>query len=419
MDKSLAIVDAYRTTGRYLSRAFRRRGWKAVHVQSTANPLDCSARGFNRSDFAVNLVHRRSLSRLVAELKKHHLQAVIPGAESGVVLADALADALRLPWNSRQTTCLRRKKNQMHDALRRSGLRALMQLLATNGVDVRRWPGTQPSREAPVVTKPVDDAGGRNVTLHTCPVSTARAIDQLRGRNTNYDSVINEVLLQEYVVGEEWVCNAVTWQGRHKITDLWRIDKTQVDGVADGVAIAYDRSELRPGDGRDAEALMDYTRSALDVLGVRYGASHSELIVDAQGPVLIEVNARLPGTMDPEIMNRALGTNQIDELVGVLTDPGRFDWTQKLIPRYHVTKVHLLVDRRGVVRALPIVDDLKRLSTYHSHYLTVGVGDRVGPTVSLASSPGSVFLLGSEKEVINDYETIRDLEENGGIQFAD
>ena len=157
---------------------------------------------------------------------------------------------------------------------------------------------------------------------------------------------------------------------------------------------------------------------ALEVLGIRYGAAHAELMMTAGGPVLIEVGARFPGTLDPDAMNRALGTNQIDELVEVVTDPDRFRPGDELRLRQHVLKVHLISTRRGVVRGLPIIQELKRLRTFHAHYVSTAAGDSIVPTVDLFTSPGPVYLVGSREEVFRDYEVLRELEQRGGIQLA-
>ena len=411
--KRLAIVDAY-STGRRLAPAFHRRGWSTLHVQSSVSPLDFFEKSFVPADFAANLVHDGSLDRLGAELGKHRVQAVVPGCESGVVVADALNEILGLPWNRGDTSLLRRDKHRMIEAVRRSGLRAPMQMLASSGADVRRWQGAPPSLDAPLVVKPLNSGGTDGVTFCTSFDAAARAVDELADRTNRFGFRNDQVLVQEFLEGTEWVVNTVSWTGRHKVTDLWRLAKKRVAGAG----YVYDYSELMPGAGQVQQALVRYVHGALEVLGIRYGAAHAELMMTAGGPVLIEVGARFPGTLDPDAMNRALGTNQIDELVEVVTDPDRFRPGDELRLRQHVLKVHLISTRRGVVRGLPIIQELKRLRTFHAHYVSTAAGDSIVPTVDLFTSPGPVYLVGSREEVFRDYEVLRELEQRGGIQLA-
>ena len=413
MKRRLAIVDAY-STGRRLAPAFHRRGWSTVHVQSSVDPLDFFEKSFVPADFAANIVHSGGLDRLGAELGKRRVQAVVPGCESGVVVADALNESLDLPWNRSDTSLLRRDKYRMIEAIRRSGLRAPIQMLASSGAEVRRWQGDPPSLDAPLVVKPLNSGGTDGVTFCTSLDAAARAVDELATRTNRFGFRNDQVLVQEFLEGTEWVVNSVSWAGRHKVTDLWRLAKKWVAGAG----YVYDYSELRSGAGQIEQTLVQYMHGVLDVLGIGYGAAHAELMMTADGPVLIEVGARFPGTLDPDAMNRALGTNQIDELVEVVTDPDRFSLGDELRLREHVLKVHLISSRRGVVRALPIVHELKRLRTFHSHYVSLTVGDSIVPTVDLFTSPGPVYLVGSMEDVFRDYQVLRELEERGGIQLA-
>lgn len=407
MDRLLAIVDAY-STGRRLAPAFHQRGWKTIHVRSI-NPPDVFQKSFVPDDFCENLVHTGNLGRLGAELEKRGVQAVVPGCESGVILADALNDLLNLSWNRSDTSVLRRDKYRMIEAVRRSGLRAPMQMLASSGTDVRRWQGDPPSRDVPIVVKPLNSGGTDGVTFCATLDAAARAVDELSGQTNRFGFRNDQILLQEFLEGTEWVVNSVSWKGRHKVTDLWRLAKKRVEGAG----YVYDYSELMPGAGQIGQTLVRYMRRALEVLGIDYGAAHAELMMTAGGPVLIEVGARFPGTLDPKAMIRGLGANQIDELAEVVTDPDRFDWTEDLRLREHVLKVHLISDRYGVIRDLPLVHELKRLRTFHSHHISLAAGDSIRPTVDLFSSPGPVYLIGPKKDVFDDYRALRDLEAYG------
>jgi hypothetical protein len=44
-----------------------------------------------------------------------------------------------------------------------------------------------------------------------------------------------------------------------------------------------------------AKILINYTRRTLDVLGIKHGPSHSEIMMTTEGPCLVEVNCRAHG----------------------------------------------------------------------------------------------------------------------------
>jgi hypothetical protein len=59
---------------------------------------------------------------------KYNIVAAMPGAETGVALADALSEALGVVTNGTELSAARRNKYLMGEAVRDAGVRAVMQL---------------------------------------------------------------------------------------------------------------------------------------------------------------------------------------------------------------------------------------------------------------------------------------------------
>ena len=118
-----------------------------------------------------------------------------------------------------------------------------------------------------------------------------------------------------------------------------------------------------PGTEKEQSNLVEYVCEALDAIGIQYGPAHTEVMLTADGPVLIEVGARPQGAIDPAAPLHGVGTNQFIELANAL---------------------------EGIVTGLPLEDPVKRLPTlFGSPHLSVHVGSRVRRTVDLFSSPGT------------------------------
>ena len=85
-------------------------------------------------------------------------------------------------------------------------------------------------------------------------------------------------------LSEEFVVDQVSRDGVHKTTMIWMYDVQEVNG-------SYVCTGQRPvaSNTPTAESLVTYTRNCLDALGIRNGASHSEVILTADGPCLVEV----------------------------------------------------------------------------------------------------------------------------------
>ena len=110
------------------------------------------------------------------------------------------------------------------------------------------------------------------------------AFKQLPFENPVDSKPVNSLL--EDGEGIEFVVNAVSRGGEHKITDVWISEKKQQTGMA------YVRQQLVSS--AEYAPVADFACAAL---GLENGSSHSELILDVDGSIaLIELNARLSGS---------------------------------------------------------------------------------------------------------------------------
>jgi biotin carboxylase len=93
------------------------------------------------------------------------------------------------------------------------------------------------------------------------------------------------VQLQEFLEGTEYIVDHVSCDGVHKTTMLWMHDFQEVNGHR--VCIAQ---RPVPFDSSAMAELVAYTRQCLNALGVRNGATHTEVMWTSGGPCLVEVH---------------------------------------------------------------------------------------------------------------------------------
>lgn len=72
------------------------------------------------------------------------------------------------------------------------------------------------------------------------------------------------------------------------------------------------------------EEVVHYTRQAITALGIVDGAAHTEVMLTARGPVLIETGARLMGSTQPRLHAEYSGTSHVHLLALALTEPEAF-----------------------------------------------------------------------------------------------
>ena len=251
-------------------------------------------------------------------LREHGVSSVIAGNESGVELTDQLSVELGTPGNGMSRPTARRNKYDMVLAMHDAGLATRDHCLNRcrrnhrlgrddRGLSDRHETGLQLRH-------------GQRGALFV-PGTGSRRARQIMTSVDRYGKANTVVLAQEFLEGDEYFVNTVSRNGKHHIVDIWRYFKCRVPGGN----FIYDYDEpMAPGDP-DTKTLELYTHQVLDALEIRNGAGHTEIMLTARGPVLVECAARMGGGQTPEIITRCFGTNQVDLLALSVARPDEFD----------------------------------------------------------------------------------------------
>jgi len=152
------------------------------------------------------------------------------------------------------------------------------------------------------------------------------AIESNLGSTSVFHHAKEEVVLQEYLQGAEFVVNTVSLNGQHRVLDMWQADK-----VVDGTQILYGHQTLVTDSSQHAD-VVDFALRVLDAVGIAGGAAHLEVVRTPQGVRLIEVNAR-PAGHTPRA-TRQRGEDQVSALAGALARPDAFLERARQSPHY-------------------------------------------------------------------------------------
>ena len=406
-----AVVDAW-STGRFLYPGFTAAGWDVIHVRSRPEPPDGLKASFVDHPYLAVVRHEGDVAATAERVAAHRPRQLLAGSESGVLLADALGEALGLPGNGARSSPARRDKHRMAQALRAAGVPAVEDQIADRVEDAVAWAVTRD--RWPVVVKPPDSSGTDNVVVCQDAVAVREAAELVLSSRNFADAPNQRVLVQGYLGGDEYIVNTVSWGGAHYFTDIWRCAKQRR-----GSAQIYDLEELLPFDGPEQAEIVPYVTSVLDALGVRFGPAHTELIHTDRGPILLEVGARLHGSFDPAPVAACVDHDHVAATLLAYTRPDEF---QPLCGRpYRLRKralcVMLVAPESGRLDGMPGDAAVRGLSSYFSTLMMVKVGGRIQSTVDLWTCPGMVYLVHPDRDVLEqDYRTIREMER--GSLFA-
>jgi biotin carboxylase len=220
--------------------------------------------------------------------------------------------------------------------------------LAEAGVPQPRWwvvGGEDPAPDVagPVVVKAPDRQGQKGLTLVEDPAELPDAIKRARTAARN-----GLALVEELVDGPEVTVVGFSVDGA--FTALTVTDRIVADLPAFGVALAHVWPSDAQGQSRDVAA------GAVAALGIENGPSYTQLRVDADGPKVIEVAARLGGGHDAELVEAVTGVDlnglAIDAAVGT-----ELVLTQRK-PRVGGAVTRFLVAPPGVLERVEVPDDL-------------------------------------------------------------
>lgn len=415
MKRYICIVDAY-STGAELAPIFKKNGWTCIHIQSSPEiPLEYQ-QTFRHETFNFLISpgdesHSEFL-RIAEELKQLSPEYIIPGTETGVYIADLLSSLVGTPGNSIDTSALRRNKYAMQEALKSGGISSIPQFLTDSVEQAKKWAGEL--NKWPVVVKPVDSAGADSVRFCNTVDEVQNAFNKIYGKKNKLGLKNGTVLLQERLIGRQYIVNAVSINGQHLITEIWSDDKKEVENAL----LICEREILLPYSGEVQDQLVRYMEKALTLLGIANGPSHSEVMMTESGPVLIETAARMQGTIMHNAVVSALGYSHVTLTAERYVKPERF--AARLGKNYMLKTqlqcITLASEFEGVVKVNNCEKLLKLLPSYFGMMHTPDAGENIYRTTDLFTNSGIIYLCHEdEKQIDSDHAKIRIYEKEGKL----
>lgn len=419
-----------------------------------------------------------ALEQVVKELKSlpFPIVGILPGAETGVELCDRLNCALNLLGNDTKQSSARRNKFIMGEAVRASGIRAVKQAICTDIISVlifledlinienkllnkelirfERFFSYFPLKTLELtnlplelkdfletslkcVVKPVQSAGTDDVFLCNTIYDAVVAFSRILGKINGIGILNNEVLVQEFLKGQEYVVDKVSYLGEHKVVAVWKYDKRPVNGAA----FVYFGMKLVRSDEDFIPCLLDYADKVLDAVGIRNGPSHMEVMLNTieveefdeksgkttikkiYDPCLVEVGARCHGGEGTWLgpTRLCIGYNQLDVSLDVVLDRKLFNSINKnSYPNLKAAReVDMVARQSGILRSTPGESKIRALKSFYSMCWEVHPGEFVSKTIDCFTRPGCVQLVAdSEEQADADLEEIHRLEERELLDFS-
>ena len=191
-----------------------------------------------------------------------------------------IAEKLNLAGNSIESTILTTNKYEMRKKLNEHHLPVPAYQLIKEAKEANN------NLSYPLIVKPIDRSGSRGIyKVHnkdelTVAINKAKKV-----------SFTEEILIEDYIVGEEYSIEAISQNGEHHILQITEKFTTESPNF-------IEMGHLSPAriDDELKDRILKVVDQSLTALKVRNGASHSEVKVTESGEIIIiEVAARMGG----------------------------------------------------------------------------------------------------------------------------
>lgn len=230
--------------------------------------------------YPVSIIEKEQILEICRKINP--VAVVSIGSDLAMTTVNYVAERLGLPCNDE--VCVRNTTNKA----------AMRQCFLEHGIFV---PGfakvtVADAREKtegftyPLIVKPTDRSGSRSITMVQKPEELKDAVQRAVD-----DAFEHKAIVEEYIDGEEYSCEAISYKGRHQVLAM---TKKYTTGAPHYIEIGHmEPSGLEPELEQRAEREI---LKALEALGIENGASHSEFRIDQNGKIgIIEIGARMGG----------------------------------------------------------------------------------------------------------------------------
>lgn len=405
--KKRIVICEYVSTGYNLVYDVLSRGYEPVlldcaYVAEAADAADFRAgRAAVRARLPKELITIREnpdYNAVLEQVRALEPVLVIAGSEFGVPTATRLASDLGLLGNPVDRLKHMTEKDSMHQALKDAGVRYIRGQVVSNVEEAKAYYAELGTED--VVVKRVRGAGTQGVYLCKGLDEMIAAVEKELAANVQSDGEAVALLIQERIIGTEYIVNTCSCAGRHRMVSMWKYDKIKMANGTNAYNYSQTINSLDIGHSR----LINYAFDVLDAIGIQYGPVHGEFMIDEKGPVLIEVNCRpMGGGMDRKFLEKLYGHHETDCALDSYLDPEKFeqDMNKPYRPLRKGAVKFFILPEDVEAESTPVVPISRRLKSFYK-----GMFDRVGrellitQTKNLETTGGIIYMAHENEQLV-------------------
>lgn len=224
--------------------------------------------------------------QILEECKKIKPDAIISVASDLATLTvNYLAEKLGLAGNSLECTKISTNKYEMRKAFLKNGVSVPKFVEISDSNDLSQLK----KMKMPIIVKPTDRSGSRSITK----IENLNDINKIKKavNEAIKTSFEKKAIVEEYIDGEEFSAEGITYNGKHALLAITRKQTT-------GAPHFIETGHVQPAelDSETIEKIKKEVFAGLKSLKIKNSASHAEFKITPNGEIkIIEIGARMGG----------------------------------------------------------------------------------------------------------------------------
>lgn len=241
----------------------------------------CEDVGEKAADFfyPISIVEKE---RILSKCREIGIDGICSiASDLAMVTVNYVAEKMNLIGNSPECVEVSTNKHKMRKCFEKHGDPSPKSFLVQSISDLE---GVE--IDFPVIVKPIDRSGSRGITKLESRNGLETAIEWAKQQGFE-----KYALVEEFVTGNEYSVEFVSWEGKHHFLALTQKYTT---GSPNFIETGHLEPAVVCQDVQ--EKIVNVVTHALNSLGIQYGASHSELKISDDGEIkIIEIGGRMGG----------------------------------------------------------------------------------------------------------------------------
>lgn len=229
--------------------------------------------------YPISIVEKEEILKICKEKKICGICSI--ASDLAVITVNYVAEKMNLIGNSMKSTEKSTNKHIMRETFEKNGDPSPKSILVDEFTDIKNL-----ELEFPIIIKPTDRSGSRGIYKLEKKDKIQEFIEK-----SKKESFEKKVLIEEFVEGQEYSVEYISFKGKHYFLALTQKYTT-------GAPNFIETRHLQPAqiDDKILEKIKSIVPHALDSLEIKNGASHSEIKITDDGKIkIIEIGARMGG----------------------------------------------------------------------------------------------------------------------------